>query len=256
MLLHVTRIPYQPLLLALCLLILCSCSGTRMPAESTQAIIGITEGWNSSHVSLSLVEKNHAGQWKTVLGPFKGRIGYHGTAWGRGLHSNPFWAQEKVEGDDRSPAGIFDLGGLYVCNPTPVKHDPAIPCLQVGPNDLWVSDRRVPHLYNRHVRLPHPARTPWQKHEMMNQRDYHHSIKMLVHHNTAHNGKRPKVGKGSSIFFHIWRKQGQYASAGCTTLNEENFRALIARLQAGRHPVYILLPREEYLRRRQDWDLP
>ena len=159
MLLHVTRIPYQPLLLALCLLILCSCSGTRMPAESTQAIIGITEGWNSSHVSLSLVEKNHAGQWKTVLGPFKGRIGYHGTAWGRGLHSNPFWAQEKVEGDDRSPAGIFDLGGLYVCNPTPVKHDPAIPCLQVGPNDLWVSDRRVPHLYNRHVRLPHPART-------------------------------------------------------------------------------------------------
>ncbi len=256
MLLHVTRIPYLPFLLVLFLLTLCSCSGTRLPKESSQAIIGITEGWNSSHVSLSLVEKNQAGQWRTVLGPYKGRIGYHGTAWGLGLHKNPLWGNKKKEGDDRSPAGIFDLGGLYVCNPTPVQHDPAIPYVQVGPNDLWISDPRVPHLYNRHVRLPHPARTPWQKHEMMNQRDYHHSIKMLVHHNTAHNGHRPKAGKGSSIFFHIWRKQGQYASAGCTTLNEENFRTLIARLQASRRPVYILLPREEYLRRRKDWQLP
>ncbi len=227
-----------------------------MPGESTQAIIGITEGWNSSHVTLSLVEKNRDGQWKTVLGPFRGRIGYNGMVWGLGLHKNPWFAQTKTEGDDRSPAGIFDIGGLWVCNPVPVKHDPAMPYVKVGPNDLWVNDRRLPHLYNRHVRLPHPATTPWQKHEQMNQRDYHHSIKMLVHHNTPQSVGRPKVGKGSAIFFHIWRKQGQYASAGCTTLNEENFRAIIARLKVSRRPVYILLPRQEYTRRRKSWNLP
>lgn len=243
-------------LLLTCLFLLCCSACSQLPPASSQAIIGIADDWNSSHVTLTLVEKNTAGKWQRVLGPYPGRLGRNGCVWGLGMHRNPAGATTKKEGDGRSPAGIFSLGGLWVNNPTPVQHDPAIPCVQVGPNDLWVSDLRVPHLYNRHVRLAHPARTPWQKHEMMNQRDYHHSIKMLVHHNTAHNGKSPMVGKGSSIFFHIWRKQGQYASAGCTTLDEANFRTLIARLQAKRRPVYILLPRREYLRRRQDWNLP
>ena len=257
MLQHVIRNHQLLIFLCFCLLILCSCSSTgQMPPDSTQAIVGITDGWNSSHVSLCLVEKNQAGQWKTILGPFQGRIGYHGTAWGRGLHNTPRQGNEKREGDNRSPAGIFDIGSLYVCNPTPVQHDPALGCVQVGPNDLWVSDPRLPRLYNRHLRLAHPAATAWEKHEQMNQKDYHHSIKMLVHHNTAHNGNKPVVGKGSSIFFHIWRKQGQYASAGCTTLAEADLRALIARLNARRHPVYILLPREEYRRCRKDWKLP
>lgn len=239
-----------------CLLFLASCRSTCMPEDSTQAIIGITEGWNNSHVSLTLVEKNKAGQWKTVLGPYRGRLGYYGTIWGLGLHRNPLWAAEKKEGDERSPAGVFELGGLWVCNPEPVKHDPAIPYVKVGPNDLWISDKRVPHLYNRHVRLPHPPKTPWQKHEQMNQRDYHHSIKMLVHHNTPQSVGKPKVGKGSSIFFHIWRRGGKYPTAGCTAMAENDLRTIIARLKADRHPVYILLPRNEYLRRRKSWGLP
>lgn len=246
---------YGVFLCLLCLL-LSSCSSVYMPRESSQAIIGITDGWNNSHVTLSLVEKDRNGRWKTVLGPYPGRIGYRGTVWGLGLHKNPWFARTKTEGDDRSPAGIFDIGGLWVCNPTPVEHDSSIPLVQVGPNDLWISDQRLPKLYNRHVRLNHPASTPWEKHEQMNQKDYHHSIKMLVHHNTPQSTGTPKVGKGSAIFFHIWRKQGQHATAGCTTMCEEHLRSMIARLNSRKRPVYILLPQQEYASRRKDWGLP
>jgi hypothetical protein len=39
-------------------------------------------------------------------------------------------------------------------------------------------------------------------------------------------------------------------------MNEEQLRAFIARLDPARKPVYILLPRSEYNRRRKEWGLP
>ena len=90
----------------------------------------------------------------------------------------------------------------------------------------------------------------------MRQTDYPHSIKMLIHHNTVESVGTPIVGAGSSIFFHIWRREGAAPTAGCTAMPEENLRAIISRLRARRNPVYILLPRAEYARYRSDWKLP
>lgn len=246
--------PFILPLLGFWLMLLTACS--QMPASSTQAIVGIADDWNSSHVTLTLVEKNAAGKWQRVLGPYPGRLGRNGCVWGLGMHRNPTGATTKKEGDGRSPVGIFSLGGLWVNNPTPVQHHPSIPYVQVGPNDLWVSDPRLPQLYNRHVRLNHPASTPWELHEQMRQNDYPHSIKMLVHHNTPESVGKPVIGGGSSIFFHIWRNDGASPTAGCTSMNEHQLRAFIARLNPERKPVYILLPRSEYTRRRKEWNLP
>lgn len=242
------------LLLCFCLMVCTACS--QMPQSCTQAIVGISDTWDSSHVTLTLVEKNAAGKWQRVLGPYPGRLGRNGSVWGLGMHSNPTGAVTKKEGDGRSPAGIFSLGGLWVNNPVPVQHHSDIPYVQVGPNDLWVSDFRMPHLYNRHLRLDHPASTPWELHEQMRQNDYPHSIKLLVHHNTPESVGKPIVGAGSSIFFHIWRRDGEAPTAGCTSMNEEHLRAFIARLNPTRKPVYVLLPRSEYTRRRKEWNLP
>ena len=241
-------------LLNFCLLALTACS--QFPRECTQAIIGIADDWNSSHVNLTLVEKKPTGKWVRVLGPFPGRLGRNGCVWGLGEHSTPTGATTKKEGDGRSPAGIFSLGGLWVTHPTPVQHDPAIPYVAVGPNDLWVSDPRTPHLYNRHVRLKHPATTAWEKKEQMRQSDYPHSIKLLIHHNTPESVGNPIVGAGSAIFFHIWRRDGNAPTAGCTSMDEQHLRAFISRLRADKKPVYILLPRSEYTQRRKAWQLP
>ncbi len=227
-----------------------------VPTNCSQAVIGIAEGWNSSHVTLSVVEKNASGQWVRVLGPFKGRLGRNGLVWGLGIHANPGRATVKREGDGRSPAGVFAIGGLWVTNKNYVKHHRSIPYVKVGPNDLWVSDVNYPKLYNRHIRLDHPARTEWELREQMRQTDYAHSIKLLICHNTAERRGGPVVGAGSSIFFHIWRKNGGSPTAGCTAMAEANLRAIVARLQPSRHPVYILLPHAEYARLRQSWRLP
>ncbi|MBQ5665096.1 MAG: hypothetical protein IIV41_04415, partial [Akkermansia sp.] len=104
-----------PLLVLLCLLTVTACS--QMPGDCRQAIIGVSDGWDSSHVTLTLVEKNAAGKWQRVLGPVPGRLGRNGSVWGLGVHSNPGGATTKREGDGRSPAGIYELGGLWVTNP-------------------------------------------------------------------------------------------------------------------------------------------
>lgn len=226
-----------------------------VPRDCRQAILGIADGWDSSHVTLSLVEKR-GNTWVRVLGPIPGRLGKNGLVWGLGLHRNPGGATIKAEGDGRSPAGVFRLGGLWVTNRQPVKHDRRIREVRVGPADLWVSDINTPNLYNRWVRLDHPASTAWEKREQMRQTDYAHSIKLLICHNTAETKGRPVPGAGSSIFFHIWRRDGGSPTAGCTSMAEANLRALIARLDPDLHPVYVLLPRQEYVRLRSNWQLP
>ncbi len=236
--------------------LLAMAAGAALPSPTTQAILGIADGWNSSTVTLSLVEKNSQGQWVRVMGPFKGRLGRNGLVWGLGLHQNPRGAVVKREGDGRSPAGIFALGGLWVTHKTPVRHHPSLPLVKVDARDLWVSDTSRPELYNRYVRLSHPARTAWELHEQMRQTDYAHSIKLLICHNTAERRGGPVNGAGSSIFFHIWRKGGALPTAGCTSMDESNLRALIQRLNPQRRPVYILLTRGDYARLRAAWRLP
>lgn len=247
---------FSLLLAVAALLTGCATAPAQLPADCRQAVIGIAEGWNDSHATLNLVQRNAQGKWVRVLGPLPARLGRNGLAWGRGLHTNPRGAVLKKEGDGRSPAGIFALGGLWVTNPTPVQHAAGIPYVKVGPNDLWVTDPAMPKLYNRWVRLDHPAATPWELHEQMRQTDYAHSIKMLVCHNTPERRGGAVVNGGSSIFFHIWRENGGKPTAGCTAMAEENLRALIARLNPALRPVYVLLPREEYARLRTSWQLP
>lgn len=244
------------LFFTLCLLALASRVDAQMPPHSTQAIIGIADDWNSSRVTLNLIEKNARGVWQPALGPIQGRLGRAGLVWGLGLHTNPRHATIKKEGDGRSPAGIYAIGGLWTTHKTPVKHHRALPEVKVGPCDLWVSDISQPALYNRYIRLKRPASTPWELKEQMRQTDYAHSIKLLICHNTAETPGRPIVGAGSSIFFHIWRQDGAAPTAGCTSMAEHDLRRLIARLDPAKSPVYILLPRAEYMRLRPIWRLP
>lgn len=241
---------------ALVLLLGVATAQARVPSDCTQAVVGVADGWNSSQVSISLLEKDRSGRWSCVIGPLSGRLGRNGLVWGLGLHRLPQGATVKREGDGRSPAGIFPIGGLWTTTATPVRHLRRLKEVRVGPADLWVSDPATPQLYNRWVRLKHPATSAWEKREQMRQNDAAHSIKLLICHNTPEIPGCPVVGCGSSIFFHIWRNGGKSPTAGCTSMAEANLRAIIARIDPARDPVYILLPRSEYLRLRRDWRLP
>lgn len=69
--------------LCLCMLAAFCFPAAALPADCSQVIVGSADGWNSSHVQLSLLEKGPRG-WVMVKGPFPARLGKSGLVWGRG----------------------------------------------------------------------------------------------------------------------------------------------------------------------------
>jgi L,D-peptidoglycan transpeptidase YkuD (ErfK/YbiS/YcfS/YnhG family) len=225
-------------------------SAFEIPANSSQCIVGVSDGWNSSNVTLTLYEKK-GNAWAPAGNAWTGRLGKSGLVWGRGLHPNPKGATLKQEGDLRSPAGVFDIGGAWGYDNS-IKKNAKLPYRQVTSRDLWVEDPKSPS-YNRNIILEREPSTAWEKEQQMKQNDYPHSLKLFISHNAP-----PKVvpNGGSSIFFHIWRGEGSRPTAGCTTMKEDKLRALIARIDPARRPVYVLLPKAEYAKYRAEWKLP
>ncbi len=221
-----------------------------LPRSSSQVVVGVTQSWGSSHITVSLYEKRGR-SWALVGGPWKGRCAKSGLAWGRGLHPQPTKGPLKREGDWRAPAGVFRVGGAWGYEAAIKKH-PRLPYRKVTTRDLWVEDPKSKH-YNHHVILDHEPKAAWEKKAQMKQDDYPHSLKLFIAHNAP-----PKVvpGAGSSIFFHIWRGGGAKPTSGCTTLPEPNLRSLVARIDPGKNPLYVLLPKPDYDRLRSTWKLP
>ncbi len=226
------------------------CHAFELPKQSTQCLVGVAKDWNSSHVSMQLYQKSGK-QWQKVGAAWNGRLGKNGLIWGLGLHPLPAKANIKAEGDGRTPAGVFRIGGAWGYEAAIRKHD-RLPYRQVTPRDLWVEDPASPS-YNQHVILPHEPSTAWEKKQQMKQNDNAHKLKLFIAHNAP-----PTVAKGagSSIFFHIWRNGGASATAGCTTMEEARLRGLIAAIDPTQHPLYVILPAAEYQAYRDKWKLP
>ena len=239
----------RPLLVSLVLSL--PVSGFEIASDCLQVIVGTTETWQSSHVTLSVYERTSGQSWQQTNGPWKGRCGKKGLAWGLGLHPKPSSSLIKAEGDWRSPAGVFSLGGVWGYEAS-VKRRPGMKYRQITSRDLWVEDPTSPH-YNRHLVLNREPLEPWEKKAQMRQNDYPHSLKLFIAHNTE---PKPVPRAGSSIFFHIWRSSGTRPTAGCTTLREINLRSLIAGLDPHKKPVYVLLPLQDYRQLKSAWDLP
>ncbi len=237
-------------LLALTLLTALPLSAFQLPANSSQCLVGIADDWNSTHVTLTLYEKQGSA-WKPAAEPWKARLGKSGLIWGLGMHPVPSGVPLKKEGDMRTPAGVFAIGGAWGRDASIRKH-PKLFYRQVTSRDLWVEDPNSPQ-YNRNVILDHEPTSAWEKKQQMKQNDAAHALKLFIAHNSP-----PKVvpGAGSSIFFHIWRGGGSRPTAGCTTMEEAKLRWLISRIDPDRRPLYVLLPNAEYAKFRAPWKLP
>jgi L,D-peptidoglycan transpeptidase YkuD (ErfK/YbiS/YcfS/YnhG family) len=221
-----------------------------LPSASTQCLVGVAKDWNSSHVTLQLYQKQGKA-WVKSGTSWSGRLGKNGLVWGLGLHPVSAGAGIKKEGDGRTPAGVFRIGGAWGADASIRKHT-QLPYRRVTSRDLWVEDPQSPS-YNRHVILPHEPATAWEKKQQMKQDDPAHKLKLFIAHNAP-----PEVrkGSGSSIFFHIWRAGGSKPTAGCTTMDEARLRSMIAQIDPTRQPLYVIMPQSEYARYRNAWKLP
>jgi len=221
-----------------------------LPTRSSQCLVGIADTWDSSTVSLCLYEKSSSG-WKAMGPSWPARLGKNGLVWGNGLHPKPTKSTTKREGDNRSPAGVFTIGGTWGAAPT-IQKSPSLPYRQVTTRDLWVEDPASPS-YNQHLILDHEPNTAWEKKQQMKQNDAAHALKLFIGHNAP---PAATPGAGSAIFFHIWRGEGSKPTAGCTTMDAGKLQSLIAKIDPTRRPLYVLLAKAEYQKLRGAWKLP
>jgi L,D-peptidoglycan transpeptidase YkuD (ErfK/YbiS/YcfS/YnhG family) len=222
-----------------------------VPADCTQLIVAVAPNWDSMRGQMQLFERTRAGtKWVKSGAAFPVLFGKNGSAWGSGLAGQNEAGLRKKERDGRAPAGVFRIGKIYTYD----AHLPAgadYPFHQVTTADAWIDDVNSSD-YNRFVTIDNPAQPPpWFEKQKMRHNDF--AYRWLVE--IRHNSDPPVPGEGSAIFFHI-RRGVNRPTAGCTTMAESDLVHLIRWLRAPRHPCYALVPRGEYERFRQSWDLP
>jgi len=243
--------------LLLSLLTLSTATAFELPKTCKQAVVALSDGWNSTSAKLGLYERRKGG-WIQVGQFWDARLGRNGLAWGLGMTTPPKHCPSgqaiKKEGDGRAPAGVFAIGGAYGYAPK-ISKQAKLPYHQITQYDLWVEDSTSPY-YNRHLQIKHAPKTAWEKKQQMRQGDYAHALKLYIGHNTATAKQKAKPGAGSAIFFHIWRNEGKTATSGCTTMSPKKLRSMISQIDPTKNPVYILLPRKEYNAKRATWKLP
>lgn len=222
-----------------------------IPSSARQLILGVVDDWAAVPVELSRWERvGDSAAWRQVGEPWTGVVG-SGTAWGRGLHGEgPPAGQsgpQKQEGDGKSPAGVFALGGAYGYAAKPPEHTR----WSYTPVDgSWhCVDDSASKLYGTIVDADDVTKD-WKSSEKMKRRDALYTWVVDVAHNPAHT-----PGGGSCIFLHVWRAAGT-PTVGCTAMPDPQLQTVLAWLDPAAKPVYALLPRQALSALSAGWGLP
>jgi len=186
--------------------------------KSTQIILVVD---NSSlfftRTTLYAMEKRHD-NWRMAFGPLDAVIGKNGFA--------P--AEEKREGDGKTPSGIYPLKMTFGYNET-VKTK--MPYRQALADDIWVDDPQADD-YNRWTNI---QETKAASYEMMKREDDQYKYGVVIEYNTD-----PVIkGNGSAIFLHIWKGKG-IPTAGCVAVSEEDIIKILGWLDPKALPVIIM----------------
>jgi len=215
-----------------------------------QLIIVITDNWQADHGLLYTFEQNN-GVWQKKWANKAVTVGKNGLAWGLGLHHHQ-QGQYKKEGDGKAPAGIFTLGtafGYFKSVNT------GLPYQQMSANDYCIDVNGSPY-YNKLVDQSKVGENAVKSSSEPMRRDIHVNGDMrykkgiIVQHNQQNISQQ-----GSCIFMHVWKAAG-IPTAGCTAMADSTITDLLAWLDANKNPIFVVLPRSEFLAKKQAWALP
>lgn len=218
---------------------------------SRQLLLVVAPGWESSHGCLQCYERGEQG-WRPVFSKIPVTLGRSGLAWGRGRAGFAgLEGPKKVEGDGRTPAGVFAITALFGAAPasSPLGRAAKLPYHPATP-DLKAIDDSASAYYNQIV--DQTTVTPdWRSCENMLRDDSRYEVGAVI----AHNSGPVQPEAGSCIFLHVWADDGT-PTAGCTAMALADMAALAGWLDAAAEPLLVQLPLAEYDARRTDWGLP
>lgn len=220
-------------------------------AECRQLIIVTTCGWDAVDGEMTMYERDSINdKWKAVGEKIPIVVGRNGMAWGKGLHGDAIGeGPVKIEGDGRSPAGVFSLSSAFGYAPREQAGDVKLPYVQAVATLECVDDPQSAH-YNRIVDRAGVEKPDWKSSERMRRDDDQYRWGVVVGHNA-----QDEPGCGSCIFMHIWEAPGK-GTAGCTAMNSSSMESVLRWLDLKKWPVLVQLPQAEFERLREAWGLP
>jgi len=220
-------------------------------ADARQMIVVTTDGWQANHGTLRTYVRGGS-SWKEEGSAADVVIGKNGSAWGSGLHPLPQDGPQKHEGDNRSPAGVFHIGKAFGYA---ASQRTAMPYTGLTAADYCVDVDGSPY-YNQLVdtdtvgKAAVAGSTEPMRRDLHLNGDHLYRLGFVIQNNPDN---RP--GGGSCIFAHLWRASDS-TTAGCTAMTDATMERLLAWLDPKANPVFVLLPRAEYMRLRDAWRLP
>ncbi len=209
-------------------------------SSTTQLIVVTADGWGASIGRLERYERLQEGTpWRLVGRPTPVVIGRAGLGWGAGLPLAVLDGPKKVEGDNRSPAGIFRLGRAFGFSRAEAEsYRLRVPFLDLTPATECVDDP-ASNQYNRIVERTGTA--SWKSSEKMREiGEYRWGLVV------EHNSDPPAPGRGSCIFLHVSAMEAGSATSGCTAMQEDALLEVLRWLDPDRKPVLVQVPAEAY----------
>ena len=122
---------------------------------------------------------------------------------------------KKIEGDNKTPKGLFALGPLYYRKDRLPKLSTKLKKIEIMKNLGWCDDVKS-KLYNKSIKTNNNVR-----HEKLYRNDQKYNLLIPIEYNF----KRPKKNKGSAIFLHLTSNYKK--TQGCVAIKEKDMLILL-----------------------------
>ena len=126
------------------------------------------------------------------------------------------FAKNKVEGDKKTPRGVYNLGNLYYRKDRNSKPFTKLKCLEIQKKMTWCNDLNSKKYYNKLIHFNKNIR-----HEKFFRKDHKYNYLIPI----SYNSKKTILGKGSAIFIHLTKNFNP--TAGCIALKKKDFLILL-----------------------------
>ena len=223
---------------------------SRPTSDAREIVVVTTPDWDATTGTLRRFERRtlHSA-WVPVGDAVPVVVGRTGLALGVGFEHVDRTGPAKHEGDGKAPAGAFPLDTAFGFAPRDSLRAVRLPYVQLTSATDCVDDSASVH-YNTVVDKQHVERVDWNSAEHMRQvADY--ELGVIV----GYNAPRPRRGRGSCIFLHIWNGPSSH-TVGCTASDATELRRVVEWLDPRRRPMLVQFPERTYARVRKGWGLP
>jgi hypothetical protein len=215
--------------------------------ESQQLLVVYTNGWEEIQGKMQRFVKNPNGKWIAIGDVIPICVGKNGLGWGIGLYpsgadkgvqSKADKAPRKREGDNKAPAGIFNISALFTKD-ADLAHTYLMPVFTIKPTTEAVDDPKSRY-YNQIIDEALIGVKDWDSSEKMYEIDLY-TLGAVIDHNIPVQDTQA----GSCIFMHEWRRP-EGPTAGCTAMAKDDLERVCQWLDIKQKPLLVQLPLHEY----------